>query len=218
MIALNYTTCTTCKEILALTYVGQETHPTCESTPTEKNARDFVDAIQRGDEPEIIRLEKLVNQPSLPKLGSSALWYAKQGWAIFPLLPNSKQPATKNGFYDATMDLSKIKAWWDRHPDSNIGLPTGGRFDVIDIDGPTGIASLHELGEGVIPEIHGKVSTPNGFHMFVAAAGDGNRAGVRPGIDYRGVGGYVVAPPSQIDLRRYTWLIQPSPVIMGSAA
>lgn len=201
-----------------MTYVGQETHPTCESTPSEKNARDFVDAIQRGDEPEMVRLEQLLNQPTLPKLGASALWYAKQGWAVFPLLPNQKVPATKNGFKDATMDPSKIKAWWDRHPDSNIGLPTGGLFDVIDIDGPTGIASMQELGGDVIPEVHGKVSTPNGFHLFVTATGDGNRAGVRPGIDYRGQGGYVVAPPSQIDLRRYSWLLKPSPKILGVAA
>src|SRR5690606_17894322 len=139
------------------------------------------------------------NQPEKsPSLGSVALWYAKRGWPVFPLRADgskcdgddkceqacqcSKKPATRHGLKDATLDLDKIKAWWSRHPKSNIGLPTGIAFDVIDIDGPTGIRSLAELGEGVLPEVHGKVSTPRGLHLYVASTGDGNRAGVRPGI------------------------------------
>lgn len=201
-----------------MTYVGQETHPLCESTPSEKNARAYVDAIQNeAGEGEITRLEALVNKVTLPKLGPSALWYARMGWPIFPLLPNSKQPATRNGFYDATDDPDRIREWWTKRPDSNIGLPTGGKFDVIDVDGPPGIASMVDLGDDVIPEVHGKVSTPRGFHLYVEATGDTNRAGVRPGIDYRGKGGYVVAPPSQLDFKRWSWIIQPSPKITGAA-
>lgn len=212
-----YTTCADpkCKDRLLIpTYVGQETHPNCESTDEERLARQFVDAVQRGDA-DADRLETLLNKPRpLATLGQSALWYAKQGWKVFPLLPNQKVPATRNGFKDATSDLARIKAWWDKSPESNIGLPTGERFDVIDVDGPTGIQSLAELGDDVLPDIHGKVLTPNGVHLFVEASGDGNRAGVRPGIDYRGVGGYVVCPPSQIDFKRYSWATKPSPVLL----
>lgn len=210
-----YTTCADCKNPLIVTFTGQVTHPECKPTAEELLARQFIDAVQRHDEAEASRLEKLVNQPALPRLGSSALWYAQQGWLVFPLLPNSKKPHVKNGLHDATVDTQRVKAWWDKHPGSNIGLPTGHLFDVIDIDGPEGIKSLHELGEEVLPDVHGKVSTPRGFHLFVLPTGDGNRAGVRPGIDYRGAGGYVCAPPSQIDLKRYAWLVQPSPVLLG---
>lgn len=223
MIGLSYSTCVTCKELMHVLFVGQETHPLCESSPTERDAQAFVEAIQREDEPEIIRLEKVLAEPKLPRLGTSALWYAEQGWPVFLLAPNSKQPLISkrdggNGLHDATTDVAQIREWWTKYPSANIGLATGHLFDVIDIDGPTGIASMQELGDGVLPEIHGKVGTPNGFHLYVKNTGDGNRAGVRPGIDYRGQGGYVVAPPSQIDFKRYTWLLKPSPAIVKEAA
>lgn len=213
-----YTTCADCLQPLSVTFTGQETHPGCQPTQTEQLARQFVDAVQRDDEPEMNRLEKLLNQPVLPQLGSSALWYAQQGWPVFPLAVNSKVPAIKNGFTKATTDLALIKDWWNKHPGHNIGLPTGIKFDVIDIDGPDGIRSLHDLGDSALPDIHGKVASPRGFHLFVLPTGDGNRAGVRPGIDYRGAGGYVCAPPSQLDLKRWAWIVKPSPEILKGAA
>lgn len=212
--AMNYTTCADCGGILLVTFLGQVTHPTCKQTEAEKVAREFVDAIQRGDEAEEHRLEKLVNKADAPaRLGRSALWYAQQGWPVFPLLPGMKEPYIKNGLNGATTDLERIRSWWAKHPDSNIGLTTGGTFDVIDVDGPEGIKSLSETTD--LPDMHGRVGTPRGFHLYVKATGHGNRAGMKPGIDYRGKGGYVVAPPSRIDFKQYKWLMQPSPEIRG---
>lgn len=60
----------------------------------------------------------------------------------------------------------------------------------------------------------GTVSTPRpgGMHVYIAATGSGNYAGMLPGVDYRGRGGYVLAPPSVLDDREdqhpgtYQWL------------
>jgi hypothetical protein len=215
-----YSTCAdpACKGVMMVTYVGQETHPGCRPTKAEQVARKFIDAIQAGNDGEADRLEKELNRAAaLPSLGASALWYAQQGWPVFPLLPGTKQPATRHGFKDATTDLDRIKDWWAKHPEANIGLPTGVMFDVIDIDGPEGVKSLAELGDDVLPDIHGKVGSPRGFHFYVKPSGDGNRAGVRPGIDYRGQGGYVVAPPSRLDFKKWQWLVKPSPEIRKGA-
>lgn len=132
-------------------------------------------------------------------LKGAAEWYAANGIAVFRLQPRDKKPFPgSRGFKDATTNLAQVRAWWTATPDANIGIPTGRGFDVIDIDPPAGPLSLLELRDaGVVPEVLGKVITPRcGDHLYVRASGDGNTAGLLPGIDYRGLGGYVVAPPS----------------------
>lgn len=140
---------------------------------------------------------------------AAALWYAGAGMPVFPCVPGGKTPATPHGFKDATSDLGQIRKWWTTTPQANVGLPTGLRYDVIDIDGPTGYRSLSELkGDQMFPDQYlGRALTPRGgMHYYIPAAGDGNAGGVMPGIDYRGVGGYVLAPPSVgANGRRWEW-------------
>ena len=145
-------------------------------------------------------------------LRGAALWYARRDIAVFPCHPQGKQPATRNGFKDATTDLDQIRAWWDITPDANIGIPTGRSFDVIDVDGYDGVISMW-AGPTPLAEtltILGHVSTPRhgGHHLYVPVTGHGNKAAIYPGIDYRGRGGYVIAPPSAgpDGTARYRWI------------
>jgi Bifunctional DNA primase/polymerase, N-terminal len=50
-----------------------------------------------------------------------------------------------HGVKDATCNRARILAWWTRHPQANIGLATGHRFDVLDVDGPAGAQAIREL-------------------------------------------------------------------------
>lgn len=139
-------------------------------------------------------------------LAGAALWYANRGHLVFPLHPGTKVPATRNGFKDSSMDPDTIRAWWTKNPLYNIGLTTGHLFDVIDIDGEDGIRSIAGIEDaGHLPPIIGRVSTPRGLHLYVKPTGDGCATGIQPGIDYRGIGGYVVAPPSTHEDRTWTW-------------
>jgi hypothetical protein len=148
-------------------------------------------------------------------LYDAAIYYAGTlGWPVFPLKTGEKTPATRNGLHDASADLEQVCAWWDHNPWYNIGLPTGHGFDVIDIDAPHGFAGYAELvaATGAAPVLLGSAATANGGrHLLVAPTGRGNFAGLRPGVDYRGTGGYIVAPPSRLapDGRPYTWIIPP---------
>lgn len=201
--------------LLQVSYAGQESHPGCRQTEAETLARQFVDAVQRGDQAEASRLEKLVNKiDEPPSLGSAALWYAGVGWPVLPLVPGEKRPLTAHGLKDASVEPAQIREWWGRWPNANIGVRTGVRFDVIDIDTEVGLRSLAELGDDVLPDIHGKALTPRGVHYFVTPTGSGNRAAVRPGIDYRGASGFCVVAPSVVDGKKYSWAMKPSPKIL----
>jgi hypothetical protein len=105
-----------------------------------------------------------------------------------------------HGVKDATTNRARILAWWTGHPQANIGLATGHRFDVLDVDGPEGEQAIRELAAA-----HGLQSSGplvrtggGGWHYYLAPAGLSN---VRPTglehVDWRGRGGYVVAPPSR---------------------
>ena len=49
---------------------------------------------------------------------------------VFPCRPN-KSPYTKNGFKDATIDVTKIKNFWLKFHDALIGVPTGKISDLF---------------------------------------------------------------------------------------
>jgi hypothetical protein len=164
-------------------------------------------AIDRDDLEAIKRLEKVVDDldvhPAPVSLHSAALYYASVGLHVFPLSPGSKIPFKgSGGCRDATTDAERINAWWTGNPNANIGIATGHLVDVVDIDGFEGQASRAKNWEtnfaAIDTDALAKVVTPRpgGMHIYVPATGDGNSAGIYAGIDYRGLGGYVVAPPS----------------------
>jgi Bifunctional DNA primase/polymerase, N-terminal len=105
-----------------------------------------------------------------------------------------------HGVKDATCNRARILAWWTRHPQANIGLATGHRFDVLDVDGPSGAQAIQELAATHGLQSFGPLvrTGGGGWHYYLALTGLGN---VQPQglahVDWRGRGGYVVAPPSR---------------------
>ncbi|DAZ90011.1 TPA_asm: DNA primase/polymerase [Mycobacterium phage McProf] len=229
-----YSTCVTCNTIMIVTDHDQRQHPECAENapaPTLTRVEQLTEKLRAtvhvGDQHELearieAELKTIDEQP--PALGLSALFYATEyGWPVFPLEVGGKRPAIAkkdggNGFKDATTDPERIKKFWTKHPLCNIGIPTGIHFDVIDVDVPDGWLSLRDmLNEDRVPDVHGRVATSSGgVHLLIEPTGDGNSARIAPGIDYRGAGGYVVAPPSRIDPQhRWSWTVKPSPKVKG---
>jgi hypothetical protein len=121
--------------------------------------------------------------------------------------PGCGQPAkhplgslVPHGVKDATTNRARILAWWTRHPHANIGLACGHHFDVLDVDGPTGAQAIRSLAAEHGLESSGPLvrTGGGGWHYYLAPTGLGN---VHPvdlaHVDWRGRGGYVVAPPSR---------------------
>lgn len=122
--------------------------------------------------------------------------YASRGWPVLPLKPRLKTPATKHGLLDASSEIVVVDKWWSKWPDANIGLRTGVAFDVLDVDGPAGRASLARIAPGY--QHRGPVaSTGKGWHALFNVTGARNAANKEPGLDFRGVNGYIVASPSR---------------------
>ena len=147
----------------------------------------------------------------MPSLLPAALWYAQNDIPVFPLQPGDKRPLPgSHGFKDATCDPDQIREWWSRTPAANIGTPTGHRFDVIDADSKDMLNPALEIAARQDCWIIGIVETPHGWHILVPPTGRGNTTRIAGlPIDYRGTGGYIVAPPSTVDGTAYRWDLKP---------
>ncbi|MCL2012759.1 MAG: DUF3987 domain-containing protein [Cystobacterineae bacterium] len=146
-------------------------------------------------------IQKLLPELNGKTVLEAALAYAKSGIPVFPCNPTTRAPLTSNGFYGATTDENQIRAWWKKHPNTLVGVPTGSRsgFITLDVDrknGKDGFQSLAELmsKHGVqLPQTRTR-STPHGTHFdFKNADGIRNsESKLGPGLDVRGEGGYII--------------------------
>ncbi|WP_053203977.1 bifunctional DNA primase/polymerase [Jiangella muralis] len=139
-------------------------------------------------------------------MGAAALSYAAAGIAVFPCWPLRKRPLVKAGFYAATTDPDRIQAWWARWPAANIAMPTGQpHWDVVDVDvknGAPGYATLRRLrAAGLVDGWSHAVATPSrGLHLYFGGTEQPSSSIPANGIDFRGLGGYVLVPPSRVHL------------------
>lgn len=153
-----------------------------------------------------------------PLLGA-ALEYAARGWPVFPIhhpapaggcscghgdcSSPAKHPATRRGLHDATRDPDRIRRWWYQRPDANIAIRTGtaSGLVVVDLDPPHGPDNFRRLAAGRFPADLAVIRTGGGgTHLYFHHTGTEIRnsaARLAPGVDIRGEGGYILAPPSQ---------------------
>lgn len=135
-----------------------------------------------------------------------------RGCKIFPIVPGTKDPATKNGWKDASDNPAQIAEWLKINPDWNWGVACGpSNLFVFDID-PAGIEAWEKLvasDAGIYAAVSDalKVRTPKGgFHIYFQGNGPSTASRIAQGIDTRGgferdgkivSGGYVVLPGSR---------------------
>lgn len=155
---------------------------------------------------------------TLPDVARHALAYAARGWRVFPLQPGGKKPLPgSRGFLDAVSDPAEVVRLF-ADPSLNLGVATGGGLLVLDVDrkgSADGAESLARLLEqhGALPRAPAVATPSGGWHLYLYAAGEHRSTAGRlgPGLDSRARGGYVVAPPSTVDGRKYRWCAGRSP-------
>jgi Bifunctional DNA primase/polymerase, N-terminal/Primase C terminal 2 (PriCT-2) len=154
----------------------------------------------------------------------AALDYARSGLLVFPAPPGTKmsfKSARNNGGrrWGATRDEEEIKRDWERWPNANVCIVTGEVSGVFvtetdnkaDVNGDAVLAAWQRK-KSVLPFTR-KARSPSGsIHWYWRWPGGelvirndvGRKIG--PGVDVRGEGGMVVAPPSVRHDGIYQWL------------
>lgn len=165
---------------------------------------------------------------NLSTLGTAAVWYCEHGFAIFPLKPRSKEPATKHGLNDWFDDPDGARDFWSVNPNHNIGIVCGNPshgllvFDLDVSDSKNGMETLKawERAHGDLPETAVAITGSGGRHYLYRT----NRTNIRPstnpqlGVDVRCDGSYIVAPPSvHPSGESYEWWADPADVGIASA-
>ena len=191
----------------------------------EEFARRIAAAVDYALKPEL-------KPPLNPRLAAALGYAEKRHWYVFPAnLSFNKatgkfnKKSYKSAEYSGganwgkTRDPQQIKKDFKRWPKANVGIPTGAenKIWVIEADTPRGhnvdgITSLRalEAKHGPLPQtlmaespsgsLHFYFNWPNGIGII------NSTSSIAPGIDVRGEGGMVIAPPSMRGDGAYRWL------------
>lgn len=128
----------------------------------------------------------------------------KYGFSVIPIKPGDKRPLVKwEEFQKRKPTRTEMMSWWASNPKANIGIVTGeiSNLFVVDFDKYAQDYDEEKARE-IIPDstITPTATTPRGGQHLYFNNPAGNdysiKARILPGIDYRGNGGFVVAPPS----------------------
>lgn len=125
--------------------------------------------------------------------------YIQRGFSVIPLRPKEKKPAIDawKEYQSRRATEKELTAWFGNASQNNIGIVTGviSGIAVVDFDTEAALQFSKYNSFPTSP----MVKTGKGYHAYYSY-----KEGVRnfqkrddlPGIDLRGDGGYVVAPPS----------------------
>ena len=181
----------------------------------------------RAHMPRASKDRALPREPVSEDVRAAALSYAARGWSVLPVEARGKRPLVPwLEFQQRTATEREISSWFAKWPGANVGIVTGqvSGLLVVDVDpqhdGFQSLATL-EREEGALPRTVEVQTGGGGRHLYFAnpTVRLHNRAGIRPGIDLRCEGGYVVAPPSlHPSGARYRWLPGQGPQDIALAA
>ena len=143
----------------------------------------------------------------------AALQYIGRGFSVIPISPE-KIPLIQWADYQHKRPSSdEVHRWFQEFPNANIAIVTGQISDLvaIDLDEENAIETLkkHLIVGYDLSKVPMSV-TARGSHLFFKHPGYSvkNAIKILPGIDIRGDGGCVVAPPSIHETgRRYQWRV-----------
>jgi hypothetical protein len=133
----------------------------------------------------------------MSRMKEAALQYLGAGMNVMPIHPKTKIPCIEWTIYQKErVEPHEIDAWWMDWPNANVGIITGSISDlfVLDLDKTQAMDFAKDKGLPQTP----MARTSKGIHVYFLFPSKlvGNKSDHDFGMDIRGEGGYVVAPPS----------------------
>ena len=142
------------------------------------------------------------------KLASALMYLNHFDYSVIPICKDSKKPLIKwEQFQKRHPSESELRKWFKDFNSPNIAIVTGSLsgVSVVDIDEPQGEVEMEQY----ITDRPPIAITPRaGKHMYFKTPNVrvSNNVKVIPGCDFRGEGGYIIAPPSDLPSGGYHWL------------
>lgn len=141
----------------------------------------------------------------------SALALASEGFRVFWLPAKRKDTTLKDWPNLATTERATVEEWFSPNSARNIAIATGRGLLVLDVDpkngGDDGLEALTMAYE--LPATREARTPSGGRHFYFRVPADLRVANsvesLGQGLDIRGDGGYVAAPPSVTNTGAYTW-------------
>ena len=128
-----------------------------------------------------------------------ALQLAQAGFPVFPCGPD-KKPWCKGGFYSASTDRAALEALWRGKVNAYVGMPCGplSGIDILDIDPKHDGMTWWEKHQASIPPTRIHRTRSGGLHVLFRAypAMRNSQSVIAPGVDTRGIGGYLIYWPA----------------------
>ncbi|RXT14866.1 bifunctional DNA primase/polymerase [Ammoniphilus sp. CFH 90114] len=164
-------------------------------------------------------IDKNTEKIKLSEFGQAALAYLNKGFSVIPLRQKDKNSLVSwREFQKRLPTEDEVIDWWTKWPDANIGIVTGeiSGIVILDIDGDEAFDVLQQKygisKDELLKNPH--VKTGKGYHIYFNHPKDGklykNFARQKEKLDFRGDGGYGVAPPSiHPDGPTYDWVLSP---------
>lgn len=150
---------------------------------------------------------RLTGGSGADKILEQALAYLERGFSVIPTGRGKKPLLPWREFQNRRATKQEVTAWWQRCPRANVAIVTGAisGIVVLDVDGLEGQRTIR--GKALPPTPC--AATGKGWHYYFKHPGfeAANFVRKQPGLDFRGDGGYVLAPPSlHPSGRHYRWV------------
>jgi hypothetical protein len=143
----------------------------------------------------------------------AAYRYTDMGLRVIAL--SGKMPNAlihRHGLHDSLdVNADDVQLQWafNNHATTGIGILTGPVYYVVDIDGEEGAREWRNIAGRLLPT-RWVARTGRGLHIWYADYRAWPTAKLASKLDFKGVGGYVAAPPSLHPSGvRYEWLLEP---------